>query len=150
MDEALKLAKEISKERDKTTIFFAVAIIIVYILLNIVTPIVLNFFNRKNEIQKLRSERKLNYIECLVRELYLLSSFLGITDTSNIRDGKAKINSLRKDVKINNLLLTKTISKYAVDLLDYYSIVLISPEKRDINNEEKIFLSIKKEYEKIL
>lgn len=150
MEDALKIAREISREHDKSTIVLLIIMIIIYILSNLVIPIILTKVNHKNEINKLRAERKLDSIETLVKELRLLSSFLSISDYQNIEDGKKKINELRKIVQSNDLLLTKELSEHASELLDYYAVVLISSEKRDINSEKKLFNEIKKDYEKIV
>lgn len=150
MEDALKIAREISREHDKSTILLLIIIIIIYILSNLIIPIILSRFNHKNEINKLRAERKLDRVETLVKELRLLSSFLSISDSQNIEDGQKKINELRKILQSNDLLLTKELSEHASELLDYYAVVLISSEKRDINSEKKLFNEIKKDYEKIL
>lgn len=150
MDDALKIAREISREHDKSTIVLLIIMIIIYILFNLVIPIILTKVNHKNEINKLRAERKLDSIETLVKELRLLSSFLSISDYKNIEDGKKKINELRKIVQSNDLLFTKELSDHASELLDYYAVVLISSEKRDVNSEKKLFNEIKKDYEKIV
>ena len=150
MEETLKLAKEISKEHDKFTIIILGIIVIMYLIVNLMIPIILTFFNRKSEIKKIRSERKLDCAENVIKQLRLLSSSLSIIDENNINNGKEKINELRAYIKANDFLLNKGLSELSNDVLDYYSVVLISPEKRDATKEQNFFIDMKKEYEKIL
>lgn len=150
MEETLKLAKEISREHDKFTIIILGIIIIVYLIVNLMIPIILNFFNRKSEIKKIRSERKLDCAENVIKQLRLLSSSLSIIDENNINNGKEKINKLRAYIKANDFLLNKGLGEVSNNVLDYYSVVLISPEKRDATKEQNFFIDMKKEYEKIL
>ncbi|MBP3366683.1 MAG: hypothetical protein J6K96_06765 [Treponema sp.] len=150
MDETLRLAKEISKEHDKITIIILIIISIIYLIINLLIPIFLSSFNRRNEIKKIRSERKLDSTENVIKQLRLLSSSLSIIDTKNVDEGRLKINELREYVHSSELLLTKEILDVANDLLDYCEIVLVTPEERDSSKEKNFFIKMKKEYEKIL
>lgn len=150
MDETLKLVKEILKEHDKHTIIILLIMLALYILINLIIPAFLSCFNRKNEIKKIRSERKLDCAEDVIKQLRLLTSFLSITDPENINDGKNKINKLRVYVRSNELLLTKEILNLANGLLDYYAVVLVTPAERNQGKEKKFFIKMKKAYEKIL
>ena len=155
MDEALKFAKAISKEHDKFTIIILIISGVVYfivnIIVNLIIPVILSHFNKKNEIRKIRSERKLDSAESVIKQLRLLSSyFLGFTDAKNMSEGKMKINNLREYVYSNDLLLSEELSCLANNLLDYYSDVLVSPENKNADSENKIFIKMKKAYEEIL
>ena len=150
MDEAIRLAKEITKEHDKWTITIFLLIFFIYVIMNYFIPVLLSVANRKNEIRKIRSERKLDYAENIIKQLKGLSTSLSIVDVKNIENGEKAINILRQDIQSNYLLLTKNLANSANKLLDYYQDVLISPEKRDPNKEKNFFIEMKNEYEKIL
>ncbi|MEE3410093.1 MAG: hypothetical protein VZQ47_05515 [Treponema sp.] len=150
MDDVVKLAKEISREHDKTTIIVLAIMLIVYIISNYLIPCFLSSANRKNEIIKIKIERKLDCIENLIKQLKHVSSFLSVTDKVNIDGGKKIIGFLRKDIQENYFLLTKDFSKTANELLDYFSVVLLSPGKRKLNIENRFFLKLKTEYEKLI
>ena len=150
MDETLRLAKEVLKEHDTYTIIILVIIIVLYIIINLMIPVFLSGFNRKNEIKKIKSERKLDSAENVINQLRLFSSSLSITDLENINDGRIKINELRIYVRSNELLLSKEILGLANELLDYYSVVLVTPEERDQIKEKDFFIKMKNAYEKVL
>lgn len=79
----------------------------------------------------------------------LLTSSLSIIDLENINDGKSKINELRTYVRSNELLLTEEILDLANRLLDYYAVVLVTPEERDQRKEKNFFIKMKEAYERI-
>ena len=99
MDDVVKLAKEISREHDKTTIIVLAIMLVVYIISNYLIPCFLSSINRKNEILKIKIERKFDCIEILIRQLRHLSLFLSVTDAVNIDDGIKKISFLRKNIQ---------------------------------------------------
>lgn len=136
MDETLKLARELSKEHDKFTISILVIIIAIYLIINLIIPIMLNFFGRRGEIKKIRSERRLDCSENVIRRLRLLSMALSITDQENIAEGQTEINKLRLYIRSNKLLLPKGLIDLSNSLLDYYSEVLVSSDQRSINTEK--------------
>ena len=148
-DETLKLAKELTKEHDKMTIAILIIIVVLYVIMNLIVPIIINRFNHTNEIRKIKAERKLEHSESVIKQLKLLSASLSIIDHGNIEAGQQKINSLRTEIKSGDFLLPSDLANLMYKVLDYYSVVLISPTERNTNKEKDLFSGLAKEYNKI-
>lgn len=149
----IEIIKTAIQEKDELTIKIISILLISFIFLSLITnlviPLVINLCNRKNEITKIKIERKLDFFEKLFKTLKLINSSLSILDINTITAAQKNINSIRTQIFVSSYLVTKKMKKTINELLDYFTDVLNDSYKRNTEKEDNLFLKLVKEYENI-
>ena len=100
----------------------------------------------RNDIKKMKYERKLKYIENVYSWLFYISNLMFSVQDQSIQK---KVSQLRTQIGNNRILLEKAIFDISNEILDYYVIVISNPRSRDITKENKLFADYIKEYEQL-
>ena len=114
------------------------------VIVNLVLQLIINNKVLRNDVKKMKYERKLKYIENVYAWLYCISNLMIYDKDQNLNK---KISQLRQQISNNQILLGKKIYNIANEILDYYVIVLSNPRSRSIPKENIFFNKYIKEYE---
>lgn len=141
------------KQKDSMTIKFLIVIAIIYfcmlLLTSLIIPLIINKNTRKNEVLKIKTERKLDYIENLLIKIRIINSSLSILDDDNIKKTQNNIKILRKQIYCYTFKIPQKMSVLIIEFLDYCDKVLLNSYTRDTTKEQELYDKICKEYESI-
>lgn len=141
------------KQKDSMTIKFLIILAIIYfvilLLTSLIIPLILNKNTFKNEILKIKTERKLDYIENLLKNIRIINSSLSILDEENIKKTQKNIKVLRNQIYCYSFKIPHKMSDLIIDYLDYFDKVLINNYARDTEKESELYEKICKEYDLI-
>jgi len=114
------------------------------VIVNLVLQLIINNKVLRNDVKKMKYERKLKYIENVYAWLYCISNLMIYDKDQNLNK---KICQLRQQISNNQILLGKKIYNIANEISNYYVIVLSNPRSRSIPKENIFFNKYIKEYE---
>ena len=145
--EAIKelLSEELKNNRINLIIILGVGLFL-YIVSNLLIPYILNVLDRKNEIKRLKIERKINDIEILFDRLKAIQTISVSKDSEGLKE---EIDDARAFVNKKSYRFPNQMKSSINSFFDYYSECLVSPEKKDPEKESDFFDRIYKEYDKL-
>lgn len=147
----LELTLKAIKQKDSMTIKILIVIGIIYffllLLTSLIIPIILNQNNRKNEVLKIKIEKKLEFIDNLLKNIRVINSSLSILDDENIKKTQKNIKVLRNEMYYYTFKIPHKMASLIYEFLDYFDKVLINSYARDTEKEKDLYEKICKEYE---
>ena len=138
------------QEQDyKKTYLFFIILVLIFIISTISNIIIQVFVNKqilKNEIRKIKFERKIIIID----ELYKRLNELKMNSIECISEDSLKqIAETNCWISQNKINLTNGIFNISKTILDYFIEIYRSPEEKDIKKEKKLFDKFIQEYESL-
>lgn len=147
--ELLKKILETSENDSKKLVTYFTVLIcatLISVIVNLIVQVYVNNRVLRNDIKKMKYERKLKYIENVYSWLFYISNLMFSAQDQSIQK---KISQLRTQISNNRILLGKAIFDISNEILDYYVIAISNPRSRDITKENKLFADYIKEYEQL-
>lgn len=147
--ELLKKILETSENDSKKLVTYFTVLIcatLISVIVNLIVQVYINNRVLRNDIKKMKYERKLKYIENVYSWLFYISNLMFSAQDQSIQK---KISQLRTQISNNRILLGKAIFDISNEILDYYVIAISNPRSRDITKENKLFADYIKEYEQL-
>lgn len=143
-----KILETSENDSKKLVTYFTVLICasLISVILNLMVQVYINNRVLRNDIKKMKYERKLKYIENVYSWLFYISNLMFSVQDQSIQK---KVSQLRTQISNNRILLGKAIFDISNEILDYYVIVISNPRSRDITKENKLFADYIKEYEQL-
>ena len=143
-----KISETSENDSKKLVIYFTVLICatLISVIVNLMVQVYINNRVLRNDIKKMKYERKLKYIENVYSWLFCISNLMFSVQDQSIQK---KVSQLRTQISNNRILLGKAIFDISNEILDYYVIVISNPRSRDITKENKLFADYIKEYEQL-
>lgn len=143
-----KILETSENDSKKLVTYFTVLICatLISVIVNLMVQVYINNRVLRNDIKKMKYERKLKYIENVYSWLFYISNLMFSAQDQSIQK---KISQLRTQISNNRILLGKAIFDISNEILDYYVIVISNPRSRDITKENKLFADYIKEYEQL-
>ncbi|QTQ15051.1 hypothetical protein HRQ91_11600 [Treponema parvum] len=143
-----KILETSENDSKKLVTYFTVLICVtlISVIVNLMVQVYINNRVLRNDIKKMKYERKLKYIENVYSWLFYISNLMFSAQDQSIQK---KISQLRTQISNNRILLGKAIFDISNEILDYYVIVISNPRSRDITKENKLFADYIKEYEQL-
>ena len=147
--ELLQRILETSENDSKKLVTYFTVLIcatLISVIVNLMVQVYINNRVLRNDIKKMKYERKLKYIENVYSWLFCISNLMFSVQDQGIQK---KVSQLRTQISNNRILLGKAIFDISNEILDYYVIVISNPRSRDITKENKLFADYIKEYEQL-
>lgn len=148
--EVLETIKLLFDEQYTSIRFQLVVIIaiglILYILTNLIIPLLINRSNRKNEIKRQKIERTLADIEITIDNLKTIQTAAISSDSMMVPE---KIKEVREFVNRRTYRFKTPMRDAIYDLLDYYMDCICNRINKNPEIESGYFDLIFKEYEKL-
>lgn len=143
-----KILETSENDSKKLVTYFTVLICVtlISVIVNLMVQVYINNRVLRNDIKKMKYERKLKYIENVYSWLFCISNLMFSVQDQGIQK---KVSQLRTQISNNRILLGKAIFDISNEILDYYVIVISNPRSRDITKENKLFADYIKEYEQL-
>ena len=143
-----KILETSENDSKKLVTYFTVLICVtlISVIVNLMVKVYINNRVLRNDIKKMKYERKLKYIENVYSWLFYISNLMFSVQDQSIQK---KVSQLRTQIGNNRILLEKAIFDISNEILDYYVIVISNPRSRDITKENKLFADYIKEYEQL-
>lgn len=143
-----KILETSENDSKKLVTYFTVLICatLISVIVNLMVQVYINNRVLRNDIKKMKYERKLKYIENVYSWLFYISNLMFSVQDQSIQK---KVSQLRTQISNNRILLGKAIFDISNEILDYYVIVISNPRSRDITKENKLFADYIKEYEQL-
>lgn len=143
-----KILETSENDSKKLVTYFTVLICVtlISVIVNLMVQVYINNRVLRNDINKMKYERKLKYIENVYSWLFYISNLMFSVQDQSIQK---KVSQLRTQIGNNRILLEKAIFDISNEILDYYVIVISNPRSRDITKENKLFADYIKEYEQL-
>lgn len=143
-----KILETSENDSKKLVTYFTVLICatLISVIVNLMVQVYINNRVLRNDIKKMKYERKLKYIENVYSWLFYISNLMFSVQDQSIQK---KVSQLRTQISNNRILLGKAIFDISNEILDYYVIVISNPRSRDITKENKLFAGYIKEYEQL-
>jgi len=143
-----KILETSENDSKKLVTYFTVLICVtlISVIVNLMVQVYINNRVLRNDIKKMKYERKLKYIENVYSWLFYISNLMFSGQDRSIQK---KVSQLRTQIGNNRILLEKAIFDISNEILDYYVIVISNPRSRDITKENKLFADYIKEYEQL-
>lgn len=143
-----KILETSENDSKKLVTYFTVLICasLISVIVNLMVQVYINNRVLRNDIKKMKYERKLKYIENVYSWLFYISNLMFSVQDQSIQK---KVSQLRTQISNNRILLGKAIFDISNEILDYYIIVISNPRSRDITKENKLFADYIKEYEQL-
>ena len=143
-----KILETSENDSKKLVTYFTVLICatLISVIVNLMVQVYINNRILRNDIKKMKYERKLKYIENVYSWLFYISNLMFSVQDQSIQK---KVSQLRTQISNNRILLGKAIFDISNEILDYYVIVISNPRSRDIIKENKLFADYIKEYEQL-
>lgn len=143
-----KILETSENDSKKLVTYFTVLICVtlISVIVNLMVQVYINNRVLRNDIKKMKYERKLKYIENVYSWLFYISNLMFSAQDQSIQK---KISQLRTQISNNRILLEKAIFDISNEILDYYVSVISNPRSRDITKENKLFADYIKEYEQL-
>jgi hypothetical protein len=143
-----KILETSENDSKKLVTYFTVLICVtlISVIVNLMVQVYINNRVLRNDIKKMKYERKLKYIENVYSWLFYISNLMFSVQDQSIQK---KVSQLRTQIGNNRILLEKAIFDISNEILDYYVIVISNPRSRDITKENKLFADYIKEYEQL-
>lgn len=143
-----KILENSENDSKKLVTYFTVLICasLISVIVNLMVQVYINNRVLRNDIKKMKYERKLKYIENVYSWLFYISNLMFSVQDQSIQK---KVSQLRTQISNNRILLGKAIFDISNEILDYYIIVISNPRSRDITKENKLFADYIKEYEQL-
>ncbi|MGI5115625.1 hypothetical protein [Treponema sp. SP13] len=143
-----KILETSENDSKKLVTYFTVLICVtlISVIVNLMVQVYINNRVLRNDIKKMKYERKLKYIENVYSWLFYISNLMFSGQDQSIQK---KVSQLRTQIGNNRILLEKAIFDISNEILDYYVIVISNPRSRDITKENKLFADYIKEYEQL-
>lgn len=120
--------------------------LLLYIISNLLIPVILNGSNRKNEIKRQKIERALEDIE---KVFDVLKTIQALSISSDAGPVMKKIDELREFVNRRSYRFSSLMMDLILDLLDYYSDCATGRIIKNPEIESDKFELIYREYEKL-
>lgn len=120
--------------------------LILYILSNLLIPVILNGSNRKNEIKRQKIERALEDIE---KVFDVLKTIQALSISSDAGPVMKRTDELREFVNRRSYRFSSSMRDLILDLLDYYSDCATGRIIKNPEIESDKFELIYREYEKL-
>lgn len=146
IDKLKEIIKGIQGNEGKSLIITYLIISIVTILINYFIQFLLNKKTNKYDKEKIKLERKLEYIENLYGCLTKIKSNAIISNSEEKEEYIKKINYW---VSSHRIMLTKSLYNKTIEMLDYYTDIISNPSSRNTKKEEKMFSDFIEEYNKV-
>ena len=147
--ELLQRILETSENDSKKLVTYFTVLIcatLISVIVNLMVQVYINNRVLRNDIKKMKYERKLKYIENVYSWLFCISNLMFSVQDQGIQK---KVSQLRTQISNNRILLGKAIFDISNEILDYYVIVISNPRSRYITKENKLFADYIKEYEQL-
>lgn len=147
--ELLQRILETSENDSKKLVTYFTVLIcatLISVIVNLMVQVYINNRVLRNDIKKMKYERKLKYIENVYSWLFCISNLMFSVQDQGIQK---KVSQLRTQISNNRILLGKAIFDISNEILDYYVIVISNPRSRDIPKENRLFADYIKEYEQL-
>ena len=143
-----KILETSENDSKKLVTYFTVLICVtlISVIVNLMVQVYINNRVLRNDIKKMKYERKLKYIENVYSWLFYISNLMFSVQDQSIQK---EVSQLRTQIGNNRILLEKAIFDISNEILDYYVIVISNPRSRDITKENKLFADYIKEYEQL-
>ena len=143
-----KILETSENDSKKLVTYFTVLICatLISVIVNLMVQVYINNRVLRNDIKKMKYERKLKYIENVYSWLFYISNLMFSVQDQSIQK---KVSQLRTQISNNRILLEKAIFDISNEILDYYVSVISNPRSRDITKENKLFADYIKEYEQL-
>lgn len=143
-----KILETSENDSKKLVTYFTVLICatLISVIVNLMVQVYINNRVLRNDIKKMKYERKLKYIENVYSWLFHISNLMFSVQDQSIQK---RVSQLRTQISNNRILLGKAIFDISNEIIDYYVIVLSNPRSRDITKENELFADYIKEYERL-
>ena len=144
--------KTVDTESMKKYIVIFIVVNVVVFLANSIFQLLLKSKETKESIRILRNGRRLDHAEKIYRYISALLTELFDNDIYKKpkRDAYTeKVNKVRSWIDCNGLCINSEMQNKAIEIIDYITLVVSDPKKRDIVKENKLKTDYKKLYEAI-
>lgn len=129
-----------------TYLIITISFSVITLFVNFVIQLLLNKKTNKYDKEKIKLERKLEHIENLYKWLTQIKNNAIMPYSKENEYSIKKVNSW---VSAHRIILTKSLYKKTIEILDYYTDIISNPSSRNMKNEEKMFSDFIEEYNKI-
>ena len=119
---------------------------IITLFVNFLIQLHLNKKTNKYDKEKIKIERKLEHIENLYK---WLTQIRNNAINPNQNEKIEVIKRVNSWVSSHRIMLTKSLYKKTIEILDYYTDIISNPGTRNPKNEEKMFSDFIEEYNKV-